>query len=136
MFSTVLFPLDDSRESREAATLVARLAKAHQAQRVVLLSVLEDQGAEPARSAAMASPEAVTHLLSDAKSLFETQGVATETLERSGKPAFAICDIADEIEADVIIMGCRGMGLTDEGAAESVTNRVINLAPCPVLVVP
>jgi nucleotide-binding universal stress UspA family protein len=44
--------------------------------------------------------------------------------------------VADEVEANLIIMGCRGLGLTEEGASESVTNRVINLAPCPVLVVP
>jgi nucleotide-binding universal stress UspA family protein len=44
--------------------------------------------------------------------------------------------VADELEASLIIMGSRGLGLTDEGAAESVTNRVINLSPCPVMIVP
>jgi nucleotide-binding universal stress UspA family protein len=136
MFSTVLFPVDDSRESREAAEMVAQFAKAHQSQRVVLLSVLENEISNPNRSSAMASHDAIANLLNHAKSMFEVQGVQAETFERTGKPAFAICDIADEIQADVIIMGCRGMGLTDGGAAESVTNRVINLAPCPVLVVP
>jgi nucleotide-binding universal stress UspA family protein len=34
------------------------------------------------------------------------------------------------------VMGCRGIGLTDAGANDSVSSRVINLAPCPVLVVP
>ncbi len=136
MFSTVLFPVDDSRESREAAEVVAQLAKAHGSQRVVLVSVLEDEVKEPTRSPAMASHDAISHLLDDAKSMFQNQGLQAEAFEREGKPAFAICDMADEIHADVIIMGCRGMGLTNEGASESVTNRVINLAPCPVLVVP
>ncbi len=136
MFSTVLFPVDDSRESREAAEVVAQLAKAHGSQRVVLVSVLEEEVTEPTRSPSMTSHDAIAHLLDDAKSLFENQGLQAEAFEREGKPAFAICDMADEIHADVIIMGCRGMGLTDEGASESVTNRVINLAPCPVLVVP
>lgn len=136
MFSTVLFPVDDSRESREAAEVVAQLAKAHGSQRVVLVSVLEEEVKEPTRSPSMASHDAIASLLDDAKSLFENQGVPAEAFEREGKPAFAICDMADEIHADVIIMGCRGMGLTEEGASESVTNRVINLAPCPVLVVP
>jgi len=57
-------------------------------------------------------------------------------MSREGMPAFTICDVADEIGADLIVMGCRGLGLTEEGAAESVTNRVINLSPCPVLIVP
>ncbi|MGB7414975.1 MAG: universal stress protein, partial [Thermosynechococcaceae cyanobacterium] len=53
-----------------------------------------------------------------------------------GQPAFTICDVADELDASVIVMGCRGVGLTEEGMSDSVSNRVINLAPCPVLVVP
>ena len=56
--------------------------------------------------------------------------------EKKGPPAFTICDLADEIEADLIVIGCRGTGLTDEGATDSVSNRIINLSPCPILVVP
>ena len=84
----------------------------------------------------MTSPEAVAKLLADAESMFSQQGIEAETIEREGKPAFTICDVADEIGADLIVMGCRGMGLTDEGASDSVTNRVINLSPCAVLIVP
>ncbi|MEO0828209.1 MAG: universal stress protein, partial [Cyanobacteria bacterium J06642_9] len=58
------------------------------------------------------------------------------TIEREGQPAFVICDVADEINADLIVMGCRGIGLIEDAKAESVTNRVINLSPCPILVVP
>jgi nucleotide-binding universal stress UspA family protein len=50
--------------------------------------------------------------------------------------SFTICDVADEIDANLIVMGCRGLGLTNEGATESVAIRVINLSPCPVLIVP
>ncbi len=47
-----------------------------------------------------------------------------------------ICDVADELDADLIVMGCRGVGLIEEEASDSVSNRVINLSPCPVLVIP
>jgi nucleotide-binding universal stress UspA family protein len=59
-----------------------------------------------------------------------------QTIERSGKPAFTICDVADEINAELIVMGSRGLGLTTEGAADSVAQKVLSLSPCPVLVVP
>ncbi|HEY9906333.1 MAG TPA: universal stress protein [Thermosynechococcaceae cyanobacterium] len=131
MFETVLFPVDQSRETRQAIETVVKLVKFHNS-RLVLLSVVESEVAE----GVMSSPEAIAELLTTVKSLFTQQGLETEAIEREGKPAFTICDVADEIEADVIVMGCRGMGLTEEGAAESVTNRVINLSPCPVLVVP
>jgi nucleotide-binding universal stress UspA family protein len=54
--------------------------------------------------------------------------------ERSGKPAFVIGDVADEVNADVIVMGTRGISLEDD--QHSTAARVIQLAPCPVLVVP
>jgi nucleotide-binding universal stress UspA family protein len=137
MFKTVLFPIDQSRESREAVETVAGVVKTHRS-RLIILSVVETPE-EPPTSAAdieMTSAKAIAKLLADAKALFLSQNIEAEIIEREGKPAFTICDVADELNADLIIMGCRGLGLTEEGAAESVTNRVINLSPCPVLIVP
>jgi nucleotide-binding universal stress UspA family protein len=139
MFKTILFPIDRSPESREAADMVANVVKVHHS-KLVLLSVVESpEAGETPKTIAdqeMTSPQAIAELLSTAKSLFSNLGIEAEVIEREGKPAFTICDVADEIAADLIIMGCRGLGLTDEGAQDSVTNRVINLSPCPVLIVP
>ncbi|HIK40297.1 universal stress protein [Thermoleptolyngbya sichuanensis A183] len=138
MFKTVLFPVDQSRESREAADVVANVVKTY-GSRLVILSVVESLDEEKVPTAAdleMTSPEAIAELLKNAKALFAEQGLDAQVMERAGKPAFTICDVADEIGANLIVMGCRGLGLTDEGAADSVTNRVINLSPCPVLIVP
>ena len=78
----------------------------------------------------------VSQLLKNAQDLFSEVEIIAEVMEREGMPPFVICDVAEEIEANLIIMGCRGLGLTKEGVEDSVTNRVINLALCPVLVVP
>lgn len=139
MFKTVLFPIDQSRESREAADTVTNVVRIH-GSRLIILSVVEslETGQEPVSAAEreMTSPDAIAKLLKNAKALFLEQGIEAEVIEREGKPAFTICDVADEIGANLIIMGCRGLGLTEEGAIDSVTNRVINLSPCPVLIVP
>jgi nucleotide-binding universal stress UspA family protein len=138
MFKTVLFPIDGSREAREAVDTVANVVKTYKS-RLVIISVVETANATDATSAAdreMASPEAIAKLLETAKAVFRDQGIEAEVIEREGIPAFVICDVADEIDANLIVMGCRGLGLTEEGASDSVTNRVINLSPCPVLVVP
>lgn len=136
MFKTVLFPVDQSREAREAAEVVSHVVKQY-GSRLVLLSVLEESDSEESPNPeAMMSPDTIAELLKSAQALFAQQGITADTMSRSGMPAFTICDVADEIGANLIVMGCRGLGLTDEGAAESVTNRVINLSPCPVLVVP
>ncbi|AFY50279.1 universal stress protein UspA-like protein [Nostoc sp. PCC 7524] len=135
MFKTVLFPIDQSREAREAADVVANVVQKYSS-RLVLLSVVEEPTSDEANIDPMVSPEAVAKLLADAQALFSQQGIPSEIMERQGKPAFTICDVADEIGANLIIMGCRGLGLTEEGATDSVTTRVINLSPCPVLIVP
>lgn len=131
MFKTVLFPVDQSRESQDAAETVAQLVKFCESRLVILSVQVEASG-----DVGDASPNMIDQLLSTAKAAFAERGIEAETLHKQGKPAFTICDVADELDADVIIMGCRGIGLTEEGMADSVSNRVINLAPCPVLVVP
>jgi nucleotide-binding universal stress UspA family protein len=133
MFKTVLFPVDQSRDSREAAETVAGLVKLCGAQ-LIILSVEDDS--EESGATPRLSTEVIDQLLASAKSTFVEWGITAQTLHRSGKIAFTICDVADEMNVDIIVMGCRGIGLTEEGANESVSNRVINLSPCPVLIVP
>lgn len=129
MFKTILFPIELTREARKAIQLTADMVKTHQS-KLTILSVVEVD-----EKGAMSSEEQVAKLLQEAKTFFANQGIAAETIEKEGVPAFTICDVADEINADLIIMGCRGLGLIDEeAAADSVTNRVISLASCPVLV--
>jgi nucleotide-binding universal stress UspA family protein len=137
MFDTVLFPIDHSRESRDASSTVIEIVKIFNS-RLVLLSVVETTATGEISSSAekMGSIEEVGKLLQSARSVFARAGIESEIIEREGMPSFTICDVADEINADLIIMGCRGLGLTSEGATESVTTKVINLSPCPVLIVP
>jgi nucleotide-binding universal stress UspA family protein len=105
MFKTVLFPIDMSSEAQQAAPKVVELVNFHHS-RLVLLSVVEAQ--ESGQATNQSSPEAVARLLGKARELFATQGIAAEVIERQGQPAFVICDVADEIGADLIVMGCRG----------------------------
>jgi nucleotide-binding universal stress UspA family protein len=123
MFPTVLFPIDRSRQALETAAVALKLVQQH-GSRLVLLSVVE-AGDEEA---------AVAELLQQARGSFEQAGVACEVIEREGKAAFVIGDVADEINADLIVMGTRGITL--ESDQQSTAARVIQLAPCPVLVVP
>ncbi|MGD1859890.1 MAG: universal stress protein [Leptolyngbyaceae cyanobacterium] len=133
MFKTILFPFDMSPEAQQAAHFTVDLVKQHQSQ-LVLVSVVETS--ENADHPNQTSTEAVALLLNQAKALFAQQGIESKAIEREGQPAFVICDVADEIAADLIVMGCRGIGLIEESQQESVTTRVINLSPCPVLIVP
>ncbi len=127
MFDTVLFPVDNSRQTLDTSAVALRLAQRH-GSRLVILSVVEDE------DGAMHDQAAVVELLEQVRSSFEKAGISCEVIERKGKPAFVIGDVADEINADVIVMGTRGLALEDD--EHSTAARVIQLAPCPVLVVP
>jgi nucleotide-binding universal stress UspA family protein len=94
----------------------------------VLLSVVDSN------DTTMANPDGVAQLLQQAHDTFERAGISCEVIEREGKAAFVIGDVADEIEADLIVMGTRGISL--ENDQQSTAARVIQLAPCAVLVVP
>jgi nucleotide-binding universal stress UspA family protein len=132
MFKKVLFPIDQNRETRDAVAIVSNIVKTYDS-KLFLLSVVEKSADN---SSVMSDEDSVAQLLIGAKELFAQEDISAEIIEREGMPSFTICDVADEVEANLIIMGCRGLGLTQEGVEDSVTNRVINLAPCPVLVVP
>ncbi|MGC6482367.1 MAG: universal stress protein [Synechococcus sp.] len=127
MFNTVLFPIDQSRQAIETAGQALELARSH-GSRMVLLSVVQPERPE------MHDHATVAPLLKEAQHRFKQAGVTCELVEREGKPAFVICDVADELNVDLIVMGTRGVNLEDD--TESTAVRVIQLAPCPVLVVP
>lgn len=134
MFDKILFPVDGSPESRNAVESVVELVKLHQA-KLTIVSVVEPlpEGESPGQRN---SPEAIAKLLNGVKDLFAQQGITVETIEREGKPSFVICDVADEIEADLIVMGGSGSVMSEEGTRDSVASRTIGLSPCPVLVIP
>jgi nucleotide-binding universal stress UspA family protein len=122
MFHKVLLALDQNQDPQEVALALVKFCGAS-------LTLLVVVPTEPE-----AGPAATW--LNAVQTTLETQGMNVTHLVRVGQPAFTICDVADELNVDLLIVGCRGTGLTEEGMAESVSIRVINLAPCPVLVIP
>jgi nucleotide-binding universal stress UspA family protein len=135
MYKTLLFSIDSSPGAKKVLQTVLDMAQLCQS-KVILLSVVESPDNSDPAHPEQTSVEAVASLLTQAKNVFEQRGFEAQTVEREGNPAFVICDVADEISADLIVIGCRGTGLTEEKREDSVSARVINLSPCPVLVVP
>jgi nucleotide-binding universal stress UspA family protein len=63
------------------------------------------------------------------------QGVRTEFEQASGEPGDVICELAKSWEADLIIVGSRGLRGLKEALLGSVSNYVTHHAPCSVLIV-
>ncbi|AFZ36963.1 UspA domain-containing protein [Stanieria cyanosphaera PCC 7437] len=62
-------------------------------------------------------------------------GIATEFTQMSGSPERSICQIAYTWNADLIIVGNRGLTGIKEMVLGSVSNYVTHHAPCSVLIV-
>ena len=62
-------------------------------------------------------------------------GFTAEPLRPLGKPAEEIMKVASKHQADLIVMGAKGLGAIDRFLLWSVSTRVVQLANCAVLVV-
>jgi nucleotide-binding universal stress UspA family protein len=64
------------------------------------------------------------------------RGVGVQVVVRSGDPAATLLEVADDVDADLVVVGTRGRGGPDELLLGSVARTVADRAPRPTLVVP
>ena len=143
----VLLATDGSRQSLKAAQFLGTLVNPSAVEKITVIAVIRPlaavpfahdlEGEQPAgsteafalsfRREAQAAAERVAA---------ELQGKAprVDTVIRSGSPADEIIRAADEIEADLIVVGGRGKSAMGAILLGSVAYRVLHHAPCPVLV--
>lgn len=79
--------------------------------------------------------EDVDATLAAAAAVAREAGVAVDVYPRQGDPADAILDVAEEQEADLIIVGNKGMTGAKRFLLGSVPNKVSHHAPCSVLII-
>jgi nucleotide-binding universal stress UspA family protein len=63
-------------------------------------------------------------------------GFRAEGRIQKGKPWRVICQVADELDAETIVVGARGLGRVQSALLGSVSAAVVHHAKRPVLVVP
>jgi nucleotide-binding universal stress UspA family protein len=62
-----------------------------------------------------------------------TLGLDAETMIIEGRPGPAICDLAAELPASVVVLGTHGRSGIRRAVLGSVSDHVVRNAPCPVL---
>ncbi len=78
----------------------------------------------------------VLEWLERAETQARSAGLANvEVFARQGDAADAILDVAEELDADLIVIGNKGMTGADRFLLGSVPNKVSHYAPCSVLIV-
>jgi nucleotide-binding universal stress UspA family protein len=79
--------------------------------------------------------EDVDATLETAAAVAREAGVTVNVYPRQGDPADAILDVAEEREADLIIVGNKGMTGAKRFLLGSVPNKISHHAPCSVLII-
>ena len=137
--SRILVPVDGSAASHAALETALALAATLGA-RITILEVIEEFGPLPGHyDAAPASVDRVKWVSAQrfdelVPSLIGTE-VAWHRRVEEGYPAETICNVAEDEEADLIVMGNRGLGAFGRFLLGSVSDRVVHHAPCSVMVV-
>jgi nucleotide-binding universal stress UspA family protein len=73
--------------------------------------------------------------LAEAKATLSEKGIDATIVERKGEAASLIIDEAEKEGVDVIVIGTRGLNAAERWLLGSVSTRVVQHAPCNVLVV-
>ena len=140
MFYRIIVPTDFSSCSEEAWRLAQRLAGMSGAE-LVLTHVLSE--APLFREGPFIMPK-VREVFEAARSFGEqtleewvakarSEGLPARAALRTGVAYREIVALATDEQADLIVIGTHGRGGVDRALLGSVADRVIRLAPCPVL---
>lgn len=144
MFARIVVGTDGSDTAKVAVEQATDLAKKVGA-RLDLVSAYEPVPGSRLREERQEVPSDIAHtvspsedveaLLSETAARVQKDGVEVATFARQGDPADAILDVAEEQNADLIIVGNKGMTGAKRFLLGSVPNKVSHHAPCSVLIV-
>jgi nucleotide-binding universal stress UspA family protein len=144
MFRSVVVGTDGSDTATQAVRQAVDLAKAVGA-KLELVSAYEPVSAQRLQSERVQAPEDLQWAINAREDVDATlqaavviateAGVAVNTYARQGDPADAILDVAEEQEADLIVVGNKGMTGAKRFLLGSVPNKVSHHAPCSVLII-
>jgi nucleotide-binding universal stress UspA family protein len=144
MFARIVVGTDGSETARQAVREATELAKQTGASLDVVSAfdpvpssrLREERLEAPADIAHEVNPhEDVDAILAEAARDVEGSGVNVRTFARQGEAADAILDVAEEENADLIVVGNKGMTGAKRFLLGSVPNKVSHHAPCSVLII-
>ena len=139
MFKSIIWATDGSEGAAKALPLVKELAR-EGGSAITVVHVLEHfEGAGAVGPPLRSDEYEVQAELKRVTSELSEQGFSASLVirpELSSRPANEIADIARELGADLIVTGTRGHTALGGFWVGSVTNRLLHISPCPVLVVP
>ena len=142
LFYRIVVPTDFSDCAEEAWGLAQRLAAASGAELVLVHVLVEaplfnegpftmDRVRKVYEAARKWGQESLEAWMAQA----QAKGLKARIALRTGVPYREIVDLVTDERADLVVIGTHGRGGIDRALLGSVADRVVRLAPCPVLTV-
>ena len=144
MFNRIVVGTDGSETATEAVATAIELAKLSKASLEIVSAYEpvpqqrlkdESQGIEGDVAYAVNPREDVQFILDKAAAEAKKAKVEVVTHPREGDPADAILDVAEENDADLVLVGNKGMTGARRFLLGSVPNKISHHSPCDVWIV-
>lgn len=136
----ILVPVDGSEDSNKALNYAIDIAKKYSGT-INLIHVVRSAAtltvapAEVFLDITKQLIESGKGILKESQAKINESGIEESTEILQGHPGSQIVQFAEKIEADMIIMGSRGLGIVARFVLGSTSDYVSDNAKCPVLIV-
>lgn len=145
MFTRIVVGTDGSETATEAVRQAAELAKVAGATLHIVSAYNTGAQVKPGGEERLERPadvpltetgrEQVNFALDSASGVAKRSGIEVQAHAQEGDPADAIIDVAEQIKADLIVVGNKGMTGARRFLLGSVPNKVSHHAPCSVFII-
>lgn len=137
MINTIVVGYDGAPPARRALEWAGGLARAFGA--TVIVAVVEKQPLPPeeliAAGGLIGQDEQARNLMTEAADYLQREGLRCETAAALGMPVTELVTVAEERDADLIVVGTHEPGLFERLDRGSVSEGVARKARCDVLIV-
>ena len=136
-FKTIVVGFDDTKPARRALERAADLTEAFGSKLVVtsVAPILVSIGRSAGPIDPVDPPSEHREELKDARELLGARGLDAEYVPAIGEPADTIVELAEDRDADLIVVGTREPGIVARILGQSVSERVAHETHRDVLIV-
>jgi len=132
MFEHILLTVDGSGRSREMMNILLQLPSMQRTQITILHVIPMQATAEGVTEYRLAGEKILEKERSEIKLGANNSSVA---ILKEGEPKDIVCQVAEELKPDLLVMGSRGLGRLQSILNNSVSTYVFQLASVPMLLV-
>ena len=145
MYQNIVVGTDGSEQALEAVRRAGEIARLTHAPEIHVVSAVVPYSAYqvgqsvehlPPEFRDMINPQLVAQdCVEGARTVLAPTGIDVVGHPVTGDPSNAILDVAKSVDADLIVVGARGLGAVARFLRGSVSTRIAHHSPCDVLIV-